>query len=269
MAERSDAELDGFASNEQGTMAALVWNVAGRSEIGFVDLASAPTTNGPALPAEIAGGPAVLPRRPAARHDGVGGCSSVRRVGDGCRREIDAADHTRPARRRRSRHDDPPRTREVHRTTDSSFQAGSTHRIADPGGIGITGGSYGGHMTLVGLTEYPDLFAAGVDLYGTVNFFTFFEHTEPWMTAISTIEYGDPKTQPDLLRALSRLGKLDRIRTPLMVQHGANDTNVPVVEAEQAVENLKKRGVTVEYILFSDEAHGWRKIRIAYAPPSR
>jgi dipeptidyl aminopeptidase/acylaminoacyl peptidase len=79
------------------------------------------------------------------------------------------------------------------------------------------------------------------------------------MAAISTVEYGDPKTQADLLRALSPLGKLDRIKAALMVQHGANDTNVPVVEAEQVVENLKKRGVPVEYILFPDEGHGWRK----------
>jgi dipeptidyl aminopeptidase/acylaminoacyl peptidase len=132
--------------------------------------------------------------------------------------------------------------------------------VADPRRIGITGGSYGGYMALEGVTEFPDLFAAGVNLFGMVNFFTFFEHTEPWMAAISTIEYGDPKTQADLLRALSPLGKLDRIKAPLMVQHGANDTNVPVVEAEQVVDNLKRRGVPVEYILFPDEGHGWRKV---------
>ena len=134
-----------------------------------------------------------------------------------------------------------------------------TSRIADPKRVGITGGSYGGYMTMVGVTFYPELFAAGVDLYGMVNFFTFFEHTEPWMAAISTTEYGDPKTQADLLRDLSPLGKLDRIKTPLMVQHGANDTNVPVVEAEQIVANLKRRHVPVEYILFPDEGHGFRK----------
>jgi dipeptidyl aminopeptidase/acylaminoacyl peptidase len=112
---------------------------------------------------------------------------------------------------------------------------------------------------MAGLTEYPELFAAGVDLYGIVNFMTFFEHTEPWMAAVSTIEYGDPKTQKTMLDSLSPIYKLDRIKAAVMVQHGANDTNVPVIEAEQIVESLKQRGIPVEYILFPDEGHGWRK----------
>ena len=79
------------------------------------------------------------------------------------------------------------------------------------------------------------------------------------MAAISTTEYGDPVKQKDLLEKLSPLGKLDRIRAATMVQHGANDTNVPVVEAEQIVNHLKSRNLPVEYILFPDEGHGWRK----------
>jgi dipeptidyl aminopeptidase/acylaminoacyl peptidase len=134
------------------------------------------------------------------------------------------------------------------------------NRIADPRRIGITGGSYGGYMTMAGLTEYPELFAAGVNLFGIVNFMTFFEHTQPWMAAISTVEYGDPKTQKEMLDRLSPIYKLDRVKAALMVQHGANDTNVPVVEAEQIVNTLKQRGVSVQYILFPDEGHGWRKI---------
>jgi dipeptidyl aminopeptidase/acylaminoacyl peptidase len=134
------------------------------------------------------------------------------------------------------------------------------HQIADAHRLGITGGSYGGYMTMAGLTEYPDLFAAGVDLFGIVNFVTFFQHTEPWMAAISTIEYGDPATQKDLLDKLSPIYKLDRIKAATMVQHGANDTNVPVIEAEQIANTLKTRGVPVEYILFPDEGHGFRKI---------
>jgi len=131
--------------------------------------------------------------------------------------------------------------------------------IADPKRVGIMGGSYGGYMTMVGLTEYPELFAAGADLYGMINFETFFSHTEPWMAAISTSEYGDPATQKELLQRLSPIHKVDRIQTPTIVLHGANDTNVPVVEAEQTVESLKKRGIPVEYVLFLDEGHGFRK----------
>jgi dipeptidyl aminopeptidase/acylaminoacyl peptidase len=125
--------------------------------------------------------------------------------------------------------------------------------------LGITGGSYGGYATMVGVTEFPDTFAAAVNLFGMVNFETFFAQSTPWMGAISVGEYGDPKTQAQLLRDLSPIHKLDRVRTPLLVMHGANDTNVPVVEAEQIVDTLEKRGVTVQYVLFPDEGHGWRK----------
>ena len=145
--------------------------------------------------------------------------------------------------------------RDIKACADYLIRAG----IADAKRIGIMGGSYGGYVTMVGVTEYPDLFAAGANLFGMVNFATFFQHTEPWMAAISTKEYGDPATQADLLARLSPLGKLDHVKSPLIVLHGAHDTNVPVVEAEQIVENLKARGVTVEYVLFPDEGHGWRK----------
>jgi dipeptidyl aminopeptidase/acylaminoacyl peptidase len=132
-------------------------------------------------------------------------------------------------------------------------------KIADPHRIGIMGGSYGGYMVMAGLTEYPDLFAAGADLFGIVNFETFFKNTQPWMAAISKIEYGNPETEADLLKKLSPIHRLDRLRTPTIVLHGANDTNVPVIEAEQVVENLKRRNIPVEYVLFPDEGHGWRK----------
>jgi len=131
--------------------------------------------------------------------------------------------------------------------------------IAHPQQIGIMGGSYGGYMTMAGLTEYPDLFAAGANAFGIVNFETFFAQTEPWMAAISTIEYGDPQRQTELLRALSPIHKIDRVKAATLVLHGANDTNVPVIEAEQVVERLRRQGIHVEYILFPDEGHGFSK----------
>jgi dipeptidyl aminopeptidase/acylaminoacyl peptidase len=142
----------------------------------------------------------------------------------------------------------------------ASTRALVDRRVADPARLGIMGGSYGGYMVMAGITEYPDMFAAAANLYGVVNFETFFEHTEPWMAAISTVKYGDPATQRDLLRALSPIHKLDRIKAPLIVLHGANDTNVPVIEAEQIVASLRARDVPVEYVLFPDEGHGWRRL---------
>ena len=145
--------------------------------------------------------------------------------------------------------------KDIQDSVDAVVKSGA----ADPKRIGIMGGSYGGYMVMAGLTEFPNLFAAGADLFGVVNFETFFKHTEPWMAAISKIEYGDPDKEADLLNRLSPIHRVDRVSAPTIVLHGANDTNVPVVEAEQVVENLKKRGVPVEYVLFPDEGHGWRK----------
>lgn len=146
------------------------------------------------------------------------------------------------------------------RDIEASVKALVDAGIGDPKRLGIMGGSYGGYMVAAGLTWYPDLFAAGADLYGVVNFETFFAHTEPYIAAISKVEYGDPDTQVELLRELSPIHKVDRIVAPTLVLHGANDTNVPVVEAEQVVASLKERGVPVHYVLFPDEGHGFRKV---------
>ena len=109
------------------------------------------------------------------------------------------------------------------------------------------------------MTEFPKMFAVGANLFGVVNFETFFRESEPWMAAISTTEYGDPVTQAAMLRSLSPIHKLGKISTPLFVLHGANDTNVPVIEAEQIVSAIKARGIPVKYTLFPDEGHGCRK----------
>lgn len=139
--------------------------------------------------------------------------------------------------------------------------------FAQPGRLGIMGGSYGGYMTMAGLTEFPQLFAAGVNIYGLVNFKTFFALTEPWMARISKVEYGDPVAEGALLESLSPVHKLDRLTAPTLVLHGARDTNVPVFEAEQVVSKLRQRGVPVEYRLFPDEGHGFKlaKNRVAAA----
>src|SRR5579875_3087366 len=93
--------------------------------------------------------------------------------------------------------------------------------IADAASIGISGGSYGGYMTMAGLAHFPERFAAGANLYGVVNFETFFQQTEPWMAAISKVEYGDPDTEAEMLRDLSPITHIDRVIAPTLVLHGA------------------------------------------------
>jgi dipeptidyl aminopeptidase/acylaminoacyl peptidase len=340
LAARTDGELEGFTVNHAATVAALTWNVAGKTELSFIDLNTGASAAGPAVPAEITtpiefsrddkllslvafGSRApmdvwvvdvrskkmwqvthsphpgvdlkalvrpVLVRFPA--HDGLpltgwlyrprgaqepapfvisfhGGPESQERPA--FRPDYEAlllqgigvfAPNVRGSSglgKRFVNLDNGPLR--VNAVTDikSCVDFLVTRKIADKARVGIVGGSYGGYMVMAGMTEYPELFAAGVNRFGIVNFATFFAKSEPWMSAISTVEYGDPVTQKELLKKLSPIHKLHRIKGALMVQHGANDTNVPVFEAEQVVESQKKRGVPVEYILFPDEGHGWRK----------
>jgi dipeptidyl aminopeptidase/acylaminoacyl peptidase len=123
------------------------------------------------------------------------------------------------------------------------------------GRLGIMGRSYGGYLTLAALTTFPELFAVGIDVCGMSNFATFYEHTEPWIAAAAVSKYGDPVADADLLRDLSPITRIDRLRTPLMVVHGENDSNVPVIEAEQVVAALASAGVEHKYLLFPDEGH--------------
>ncbi|MEU8813542.1 S9 family peptidase [Actinoplanes sp. NPDC048796] len=121
--------------------------------------------------------------------------------------------------------------------------------------LGIMGRSYGGYLTLAALVTFPDLFDAGIDVCGMSNFATFYEHTEPWIAAAAVSKYGDPVTDRDLLADLSPITRIDRLRTPLMVVHGENDSNVPLIEAEQVVAALAARGVPHKFLLFPDEGH--------------
>jgi dipeptidyl aminopeptidase/acylaminoacyl peptidase len=122
------------------------------------------------------------------------------------------------------------------------------------------GASYGGYTVLACLTRQPALWAVGVDIVGIANFETFFKHTGPWRRRLRASEYGDPVKDAALLRKLSPIHRIDRIRAPLMVLQGANDPRVPQEESDQMVEQLRARNHPVEYLLFPDEGHGIVKI---------
>src|SRR5437868_6800642 len=131
---------------------------------------------------------------------------------------------------------------------------------ADPHRIAVYGGSYGGFMVLAALTSDPDLWAAGIDIVGIANFVTFLENTGPWRRHLREAEYGSLERDRALLESISPIHKVDRIRAPLMVVHGANDPRVPVGEAEQIVASIRQRGGVVEYLRYEDEGHGLVKL---------
>jgi dipeptidyl aminopeptidase/acylaminoacyl peptidase len=129
------------------------------------------------------------------------------------------------------------------------------------GRIGVMGGSYGGFMVLAALTEYPDLWAAGVDIVGIANLVTFLENTGSYRRRLREPEYGSLERDSEFLESISPIHKAESITAPLMVVHGKNDPRVPVGEAEQIVERVQRNGGTVEYLLYEDEGHGLAKLK--------
>jgi dipeptidyl aminopeptidase/acylaminoacyl peptidase len=134
------------------------------------------------------------------------------------------------------------------------------HPAVDPDRIAAMGGSYGGFMVLAALTEYPELWAAGVDVVGIANFVTFLENTGEWRRENREAEYGSLEEDREFLESISPINNVDRIASPLFVLHGENDPRVPVGEAEQVVERAREQGVPVRKLIFEDEGHGFSKL---------
>ena len=123
------------------------------------------------------------------------------------------------------------------------------------------GMSYGGFMTLSCAARYPDLWACAVDTVGMYNLETFLENTAPYRRAHRESEYGSLEKHREILRNVSPVSKIDDLKAPLMVIHGANDPRVPVTETEQVVAHLREKGVAVEYLRYEDEGHGIVKLK--------
>ena len=125
----------------------------------------------------------------------------------------------------------------------------------------VTGGSYGGHMSLAVSYLYSDRLACSVDIVGPSNLVTFLETTADYRRDLRRVEYGDerdPKMRA-FLEQTAPLTNADKIRKPLLVVQGKNDPRVPLGEAEQLVAAVKKNGTPVWYLMAKDEGHGFAK----------
>lgn len=125
--------------------------------------------------------------------------------------------------------------------------------------IGITGGSYGGYMTLMAIGKTPDVWAAGVEEYGIINWLTMLEHEDPMLQQYEMSLLGDPVKDRKIYEADSPLTYLRNAKAPLLVLQGDNDIRVPKEEAEQVVNILKQSGKTVDAHFYANEGHGFAK----------
>jgi dipeptidyl aminopeptidase/acylaminoacyl peptidase len=133
--------------------------------------------------------------------------------------------------------------------------------IADSTRIAIYGGSYGGYATLMGLVKEPKMYAAGVDYVGVSNMFTFMKTIPPYWEPMLEMMYemvGDVEKDSTMLREVSPVFHVDKIKAPLFIAQGANDPRVNVDESDQMVRAMKEKGIEVEYLVKKDEGHGFR-----------
>jgi dipeptidyl aminopeptidase/acylaminoacyl peptidase len=131
----------------------------------------------------------------------------------------------------------------------------------DASRVMVTGGSYGGFMTLAVATTYNDRICCSLDVVGISNFNTFLKNTEAYRRDLRRVEYGDER-QPEMAAFFERTAPLNlagNINKPLFVVQGGNDPRVPHTEAEQMVARVKRNGSPVWYLMARDEGHGFRK----------
>lgn len=131
----------------------------------------------------------------------------------------------------------------------------------DASKVVVTGGSYGGYMTLATLTYYSDRLAGGIDTVGISHFISFLTNTKSYRQDLRRVEYGDERI-PEMkafLDKISPLTNVAKIQRPLFVVQGLNDPRVPASEAEQIVKAVRANGNEAWYLLAKDEGHGFRK----------
>jgi dipeptidyl aminopeptidase/acylaminoacyl peptidase len=131
--------------------------------------------------------------------------------------------------------------------------------VADPTRLVVAGGSAGGFTVLEALCRAPELFRAGVCLYGVTNLFTLAADTHKFEAHYLDSLIGPLPEAAARYRERSPMFHAERLSTPMAIFQGADDKVVPPAQAEALVAALRRRGVPHVYHLFPGEGHGWRR----------
>lgn len=137
----------------------------------------------------------------------------------------------------------------------------ATQPDLDAARVMVTGGSYGGYMTLAVATHYADRIAGALDVVGISHFVTFLNNTESYRRDLRRVEYGDERdpAMREHLEKISPLTNAGKIKKPLFVVQGKNDPRVPWTEAEQIVAKVREAGTPVWYLRAENEGHGFAR----------
>jgi dipeptidyl aminopeptidase/acylaminoacyl peptidase len=132
-----------------------------------------------------------------------------------------------------------------------------TQPALDKDRVMVTGVSYGGYMTYAVAELYSPRLRGAIAGAAISDFISYFQGTDPTRPEDRRAEYGDERV-PEIREFLTRISpvtQVAKLRIPLLIVHGANDTRVPVAQAEEMARLVRANGVPVWTTIYTDEGH--------------
>ncbi|MBZ6171671.1 prolyl oligopeptidase family serine peptidase [Streptomyces olivaceus] len=128
--------------------------------------------------------------------------------------------------------------------------------LADPGRLILTGGSWGGYLTLLGVGMQPGAWALGIAAVPVADYVTAYHDEMEGLKAMDrTLLGGTPEEVPERFEASSPLTYVDDVKAPVYISAGVNDPRCPIRQVENYVERLEARGAVHEVYRY-DAGHG-------------
>jgi dipeptidyl aminopeptidase/acylaminoacyl peptidase len=120
----------------------------------------------------------------------------------------------------------------------------------------LTGGSWGGYLTLLGLGTQPTLWSAGVAAVPVADYVAAYEdEMEPLRAYDRALFGGSPLDVPDVYEKCSPLTYLADVVAPVLVLAGVNDPRCPLRQIENWLTAAEALGKAVEVYRF-EAGHG-------------
>ena len=128
--------------------------------------------------------------------------------------------------------------------------------ISRPDAILLTGLSYGGYITLMGLGKLPELWAGGMAGIAIADWAMTYEDAAETLKGYDVALFGGtPQEKPEQYRISSPITYAENIKAPILIIQGRHDTRTPARPIEAYEQRLKDLGKSIEVHWF--EAGHW------------